>query len=97
MVISTILGIFMPMSIAVYSNCDYYQEVEIGQRYYIYNKEYPDWYPAGTACRWVAHSKANTKIVLSCEDIDIPKVRILFRQKRNSQLYNNQTVVFSKQ
>lgn len=77
MAVSSILGIFMPMSAAVNSYCDYYQEIELGQRYYIYNPEYPEWYEAGASCRWVAHSQPNTKIVLSCEDIDIPKV-ILF-------------------
>lgn len=59
---------------AVDSNCDYYQELEMGKQYYIYNPEYPQFYKAGTSCRWVARSEQNTKVVLSCEDIDIPQV-----------------------
>lgn len=73
--VSSILGIFMPMSVAVDSNCDYYQDVDMGQQYYIYNPQYPNYYPARTSCRWVARSAPNTKIVISCEDIDIPKVK----------------------
>lgn len=75
MAVSTILGIFMPMSAAVDSSCDYYQDVDLGQQYYIFNPQYPKYYPPRTSCRWVAKSEPNTKIVLTCDDIDIPKVR----------------------
>src|SRR5699024_761328 len=55
-------------------NCDYYQELELGQEYYIYNKEYPDGYPYGTACRWTGKSPPGTVIVLICNDVTLPNV-----------------------
>lgn len=77
MAVSSILGIFMPMSIAVDPKCDYYQDVDVGQQYYIYNQQYPNRYPSGISCRWVAQSEPNTRMILTCEDIDIPKVRFV--------------------
>lgn len=74
MALSGIMNFFMPISAAIDPNCDYYQTVELGQQYYLYNREYPSYYPPRTSCRWVAHSPGNTRLVLSCEDVDIPAV-----------------------
>jgi len=54
------------------SNCDYYQFMEIGQEYYIYNQGYPNNYGPGTNCRWVAQSPQYTKILIMCPDIYLP-------------------------
>lgn len=85
MALSGIMNLFMPISAAINPNCDYYQNVELGQRYYIYNEEYPNLYPPRTSCRWVAHSPGNTKMILSCEDIDIPAVS--YTNSSNHSIY----------
>lgn len=54
-------------------NCDFYQDMAIGQEYYIYNKEYPNLYGANTACRWQARAPANSRIYLSCNPVQIPQ------------------------
>lgn len=59
-------------------SCDYYQNMALGQDYYVYNKEYPYSYSQGADCRWVAKSPPNTKIELYCEDIDMPYVSFNF-------------------
>lgn len=67
----------MPVSVAIDANCDFYQEMVLGQNYYIYNLEYPDYSTPPVSCRWVGRSPVGTVILLTCEDIDIPTVRIL--------------------
>ncbi|XP_018566053.1 venom serine protease-like [Anoplophora glabripennis] len=72
MALASILNFFMPVSMAIDPNCDYYQNMILGQTYYIYNSEYPTSYPTSTSCRWKANSEIGTKIVITCEDIAIP-------------------------
>ncbi|RZB40648.1 Trypsin and/or CUB domain containing protein [Asbolus verrucosus] len=72
MSIASIFNFFMPISLAIDSNCDFYQELVMGEEYYIYNQEYPNYYTPSTACRWVGKSPEDTNIVLSCENIDLP-------------------------
>ena len=76
MALANLFNFFMPVSIM--ATCDFYQELTMGKEYYIYNVEYPNTYKAGTTCRWMAQSQMNTRIVLSCEDIDIPGVSEYF-------------------
>lgn len=73
MALSGLINVFISAA-AIDPNCDYYQEMEIGSPYYVYNKEYPNYYSPSTSCRWVARAPGNTRIVLSCEDIQIPAV-----------------------
>lgn len=72
MALASIINFFMPVSMAIDPNCDYYQNMILGQTYYIYNPQYPSNYPASTSCRWRGISEASTKIVITCEDIAIP-------------------------
>ncbi|KAF5298763.1 hypothetical protein FQR65_LT09632 [Abscondita terminalis] len=44
----------------------------MGQKYYIYNPEYPKFYNPGTSCRWVGETTPNAVIVVTCEDINLP-------------------------
>lgn len=67
----------MPMSAVVSPldpNCNYYQELAMGELYYIFNNEYPRNYTAGYSCQWVAKSPLKAQIFLSCDDLNMPKV-----------------------
>jgi hypothetical protein len=55
-------------------SCDYYQELEVGSEYFIYNKEYPQNYAPWSSCRWSARSPVGTVISISCCDVVIPYV-----------------------
>ncbi|KAJ8979228.1 hypothetical protein NQ317_019080 [Molorchus minor] len=72
MALASILNFFMPVSVAINPNCDFYQDLIMGQEYYIYNQEYPGSYGPSASCRWVAHSEPGTRIIISCENINIP-------------------------
>lgn len=61
---------------ALYENCDFYQELQPDQPYYIYSPDYPNPYPSGTSCRWYAVSPPGTQVFLSCENIDLPQVNL---------------------
>ncbi|KAK4884987.1 hypothetical protein RN001_001258 [Aquatica leii] len=67
-----ILIVTIPTIAAVDSNCDYYQDVAMGQKYYIYNREYPKFYGPATSCRWIGETSPNAVIVVTCEDINLP-------------------------
>ncbi|KAL2749493.1 venom serine protease-like [Vespula maculifrons] len=55
---------------AVDSDCDYFQQLEPGRNYYIYNPNYPDYYLGQHNCRWRA--KSNTRVKLNCSFFDVP-------------------------
>lgn len=80
MALAAILNFFMPVSMSIDPNCDYYQELVLGTQYYVYNQEYPNNYGPSTACRWLAISALSTKIVLTCETIVIPAVKFSFNK-----------------
>lgn len=52
--------------------CTYEQIIYLGEEYFIYNDEYPGNYSRGTFCTWQATSEPGTRLVLNCNDIDIP-------------------------
>ncbi|KAF2903823.1 hypothetical protein ILUMI_02349 [Ignelater luminosus] len=72
MALAGFINLIMPMSVAVDANCDYYQDMTLGQPYYIYSPGYPNKYKAGASCRFVGVSPYDTEIVVSCETVDIP-------------------------
>lgn len=77
MALPSIFGFLMPVTMAAINpNCDFYQQLVLGQEYYIYNDEYPGLYPPSTSCRWTGESPPGTSIVLSCEDIQLPTVSL---------------------
>ncbi|EFN82104.1 Ovochymase-2, partial [Harpegnathos saltator] len=47
------------------SDCNYFQNMEPGESYYIYNPMYPNSYPRGSYCTWKANSPYTIK--LNCE------------------------------
>jgi trypsin len=70
--LASIFNFLMPMSMAIDPTCDYFQELVMGQEYYIYNLEYPSSYSQSVSCRWSGTSPEDTVIILTCDDIDIP-------------------------
>ncbi|KAF5301217.1 hypothetical protein FQA39_LY10803 [Lamprigera yunnana] len=68
-IVFALLNVIIPISAA---DTDYYQDVGIGHKYYIYNEEYPNKYLRGTTRKWIAQTTPNAVIVLTCEDIDLP-------------------------
>lgn len=93
MALANLWSFFMPISMAIDSNCDYYQDVALGQQYYIYNQDYPSYYPPSTSCRWIAKSPIETVIVISCEEIDLPsvsrRIRHIMVQAFNNTIINS--------
>lgn len=76
MALAGLMNWFVPMTLAIDTGCDFYQNMVLGQNYYVYNSEYPNYYGPGQSCRWTAVSPPNTKIALSCEDVNLPAVKI---------------------
>lgn len=74
MIIAHVLALLLPKTQAVDSNCNFYQELQLDQTYYLYQPEYPNRYRGAHSCQWIAKSPVNTQIQLSCENIDIPQV-----------------------
>lgn len=64
-----LLGLTKP-NIAVESNCNYYQDIQPGVTYYVYNPSYPSYYMGEHSCQW--HAEANSRIKLSCSTLNIP-------------------------
>ncbi|KAH1015089.1 hypothetical protein HUJ05_012867, partial [Dendroctonus ponderosae] len=76
MILSNFWNFLMPMSAVVSPldpKCNYYQELAMGELYYIFNNEYPRNYTAGYSCQWIAKSPLRSQIFLSCEDLNMPK------------------------
>ncbi|CAG4939721.1 unnamed protein product [Colias eurytheme] len=48
-------------------NCDYDQEIYLGQSYYIYNQNYPNSYARGSICRWVVHCPVGYNCRMKCD------------------------------
>jgi len=54
--------------------CTYYQDVVPGQTLYVFSPNYPNKYPAGADCRWDAVAPSNSKLTLTCNTFNLPKV-----------------------
>ncbi|CAH1162873.1 unnamed protein product [Phaedon cochleariae] len=72
MALAGVLNFLMPASLTLNPNCDFRQDLILGQEYYIYNTQYPGQYPPSTSCTWYGRSEPGTRIVLACEDIALP-------------------------
>ncbi|XP_012253672.2 venom serine protease 34-like [Athalia rosae] len=65
------LAVALPTPIfAIDANCDYYQVVQPGVKYYVFNSEYPNRYTSARSCRWYARSP--TKVKLTCSVFSLP-------------------------
>lgn len=92
--VSNFLNTVLPFAIVVNNinpNCTFYQELEFGQVYYIFNKEYPKNYTAKSACQWTAISPINSKILLSCGEISMPKVSL---NSKFQEFFKNNCMIF---
>ncbi|XP_056648011.1 venom serine protease-like [Diorhabda sublineata] len=73
--ILSVLNFLTLKTVAVDPNCDYSQYLTVKTKYYIYNKEYPSKYTINTNCLWTGQSQPGTRIVVSCEDVDLPSTK----------------------
>lgn len=66
----------MSSALAQYTNCDFMQNMIVGQTYDIFSPGYGtnQIYTTGTNCRWRAVAPANTQIRLNCFDMRLPQV-----------------------
>ncbi|XP_043477669.1 venom serine protease 34-like isoform X2 [Leptopilina heterotoma] len=62
------------------ADCDLYQFVNLGSLYYIYNLEYPDYVTGTKYCRFRAEAPEGYRILLECEDINIPSSLLCLNQ-----------------
>ncbi|KAL4716436.1 hypothetical protein ACJJTC_015864 [Scirpophaga incertulas] len=53
--------------------CDFFQNVQVGQTYYVYSPNYPNSYPSGVQCRWVATCPTGYNCRLDCPVISLPQ------------------------
>ncbi|XP_063369669.1 venom serine protease 34-like [Cydia amplana] len=54
------------------TNCDYTQNVQQGQMYYIYSPGYPNNYTGGRQCRWIGIVPSGYRLRLVCPEILLP-------------------------
>jgi hypothetical protein len=54
--------------------CTYYQDVAAGQTFQVFSPNYPNNYPKGADCRWEAVAPSNSKLILTCNIFNLPKV-----------------------
>ncbi|CAH1279676.1 unnamed protein product [Diabrotica balteata] len=74
----TLIPIFMNIlgiTYAVNPNCNYNQYLDVGQKVSVHNTQYPNQYSRGYNCNWQAQSPIGSKIIISCEDINLPSTR----------------------
>ncbi|XP_049880102.1 venom serine protease-like [Pectinophora gossypiella] len=76
------------------SSCDYSQQVQIGQTYYVYSPNYPNYYPRSKQCRWVGYCPRGYNCRLDCSEIRLPfttncaQDRLLISKSGDLQLNN---------
>lgn len=71
----------MILAIKPFHGCDYLQNVEVGKSYDIFSPEYnPNGVlnRVGMDCRWEAVAPAGHILVLECDDVYMPLVRLQF-------------------
>ncbi|KAL1512636.1 hypothetical protein ABEB36_002198 [Hypothenemus hampei] len=74
------LNFFIPMTAFVNTidpRCNFYQEMAPEEIFYIFNMEYPGNYSSGISCQWIAKGPPRSKILLSCQDVVMPKPKFL--------------------
>lgn len=59
------------MAKSVGASCDYYQFIELGQTYYVYNTGYPNSYRGENHCTWTTESPYTLRV--NCT-VDMPSV-----------------------
>ncbi|XP_050667832.1 venom serine protease 34-like isoform X2 [Leptidea sinapis] len=69
---SYILAFLFIYALAQNPNCDYSQNVQVGSTYYVYSPNYPNKYPAGVQCRWIATCPTGYNCRLDCQ-LNIPQ------------------------
>nr|AXY94763.1 trypsin-like proteinase T2a precursor [Galleria mellonella] len=55
------------------ANCDFRQDVEVGQTYYVYNPGYSSNYEPGVQCRWIGRCPDGYRCKLYCSEVSLPE------------------------
>lgn len=55
-----------------FQKCSYFMEITPGEQCFVFNTDFPDYYPPGSNCEWFAYSDRPMK--LSCDPFEIPFV-----------------------
>ncbi|XP_012271469.1 venom serine protease 34 [Orussus abietinus] len=71
--LATVLLALLGVADAIDTDCDYYQRLELGKTYYVFNPDYPDNYSGPKSCRWRVTSP--TRVRLSCQEFELPATR----------------------
>ncbi|KAM3956826.1 venom serine protease [Aphomia sociella] len=54
-------------------NCDFTQNVQPGQTYYVYSPQYPSNYTPGVQCRWIGVCPTGYRCKLYCPEVALPQ------------------------
>lgn len=57
------------------ANCDFYQNVQVGQTYYVSSPGYSASYRPGVQCRWIGVCPSGYNCALDCDDIALPQTQ----------------------
>ncbi|KAL0812067.1 hypothetical protein ABMA28_009457 [Loxostege sticticalis] len=55
------------------ANCDFVQNVQVNQNYYVYSPGYSNNYTPGVQCRWIANCPTGYNCALDCTDVALPQ------------------------
>ncbi|KAF5298864.1 hypothetical protein FQA39_LY11676 [Lamprigera yunnana] len=69
-VLIALLNLIIQISVTAIDDI-FYQNLSIGQEYYIYNEGYPNKYVSGYSQKWVLETRDDAEIVLNCE-LELP-------------------------
>ncbi|XP_073962448.1 venom serine protease-like isoform X2 [Choristoneura fumiferana] len=72
LLVITVLFILLQFVASQDANCDFTQNVQPGQTYYIYNAEYPNNYTGARQCRWIGIAPDGYRLLLECPVIELP-------------------------
>ncbi|XP_050356174.1 venom serine protease-like [Nymphalis io] len=71
--VAIVSSLLLGYAAAQNSNCDFFRNVAVGVKYYVYSPNYPNSYPAGVSCRWQAQCPPGYNCRLDCDDIIMPQ------------------------
>lgn len=77
LIIQLMILVLVPSSLSIDANCNYRQNLQVGNTYYVYNTNYPNSYPRSQSCRWLAYAPTNYRIQLTCTVFQLPAVSLL--------------------
>lgn len=65
-------ALLIKFSSSLWEGCDFFQKLSSTSVFTIKSPGYPDNYARGTQCRWAAEAPPGFKIVLDCQEVQLP-------------------------